>query len=81
MSCLRSNDTSRDEDGLECLLDCLLRKETGDVIGHVVVGYERAQSRLIADSLASNASATSCSSRFDKHPTLGKRGAKHRGRA
>lgn len=42
---------ARDEDSLKRLLDGLLRKEAGNMIGHVVMVYECAQSGLIADGL------------------------------
>ncbi len=42
MSWLRSKPTpARCEDCLEGLLDCLLREETYDVVGHVTVVCER----------------------------------------
>lgn len=63
--------SARCEDCLEGLLNRLLGEEAHDVIGHVTMVCERAQSASLPAALASSALATSSSSRFDKHPTLG----------
>lgn len=70
-------DVARGEDCLERLLDRLLREEASDMIGPSWWSTSARSPASSPTALASSASATSCSSRFDKHSPLEKCGVKH----